>query len=458
MEKRTLLEYWLVLYQRRWLIIFTMLTSMAVAGVLSKTLTPVYEAKALCFIPQIPDVATLSLQTSEQSLARSPLMPVTVEDPHAPYIGILKSSSIAELTIEKFPHRRVHELKRSLDFILSNEYLLEIYARDNDPVKAAGICNAYMRNLDKIINKFSLLSVSKNQLILEQKVKSTKAELDKARKKLQKFQKKHNTAALGEETRQLISQKMNFQSKYEATEVEQKENEREIAALEVEFAKEMKFFEHSNLVITSPLLVNLREMLAEVEINLAALKVDLQDSHPDNVKLNESHKEINKNISNEIKKIIDSKIKAPDTFYEKTRQQLVGLFVEKERIMASLTAYMTVISKIDKKIQNIPEMDAQIDSLETEVVKYKTLLQILENNLEEVNIQRARDFQSVVVVDEATPPPNPAFPILWLNLLASAFFGFFIGVTYCLLLSYIERTKGERTAMLLRAIEKSREM
>ena len=457
MEEKTLLEYWLVLYRRRLVILLVIISSMAAALVFSNTIPPTYEAKAVCFIPQFPAVGTLSLPTSEKSLARSPQMPSPTEEPNAPYIGILKSRSIAEFIQKEFPHKKVGELlKRDLDFVVSNEYLIEIYARDRDSVKSAGIANAYVKYLNKIVNSHSLTTMKKNQLIMEQEIKSTKASLAQARQRLQTFQKRHNIAALEEETRQLISQKMDFQSKHEATEVEQQENERKIAALKVELAKEGSLFEQSDLVITSPLLEQLREGRAEVDRKLAGLKAHIHESHPDFIDLKEQHAQIEKSIINEIKMIVNSQIKAPDTFYEETRQQLVGLFVEKERIQSSLEAYRIVIAGIDRRTQKIPGLAAQHDSLEMEVKRYRALLQTLENNLEEVKIQCIRDLQSVVMVDEAVPSPKPAFPVLWLNLLVSASAGLIAGILYCFFLNYIEQTKGDRILILLRTLEKAK--
>lgn len=439
------------------MILLVIISSMAAAYFFSKSIPATYEAKAVCFVPQSQDVGTLSLPTSEKSLVRLPQMPRPTEEPNAPYIGILKSRSIAEFIQKEFPHKRVSELRnRDLDFVVSNEYFIEIFARDRNAVKAAGIANAYVKYLNKIVNSHSLAAVKKNQLILEKEIRSKKASLVQARQRLQTFQKSHNIAALQEETRQLISQKMDFQTKHEATAVEQQENERRIAALKVELAKEGSLFEQSDLVITSPLLQELREGRAEIARKLAGLKAHIHEAHPDFIDLKEQQAQIEESITNEIRRIVNSQIKASNTFYEKTRQQLVGLFVEKERIQSSIEAYKIVIAGIDTRMQKIPALAAQLDSLEMEVERYKALLQTLENNLEEVKIQAEKDLQSVVVVDEAVPPPNPAFPILWLNLLVSATAGLVVGIFYCFLLNYIERTKGDRMLLLLRTLERAK--
>lgn len=459
MEEKTLLDHWLVLYKRRWLIVFVMLSSMITAGVVSEILPPVYEGKAVFFVPQTPDVVSYLASPTAKTMSRSPLVPMASEEPHAPYIGILKSRAIAELVQREFPHKTIENLyRKDTDFTLSNEYMIEVYTRDRDPVNAAAIANAYVKHLNEIVNKFSSLPVTKNELILEREIESTRAKLAHAKQKLKEFQEKNKTAALDEETRQLISQKMDFQSRYETTQVERRENETKIAALKPQLAKEAILFTGSELVITSPLLEDLRERLAEVDAKLVGSKPYIHEIHPDFISLKEQHAQIEKSITNEIKKIVDSKIKAPNTFYEKTRQQLVGLFVEKERIQSSLQAYRIVIAGIDSMIQKIPELAAQLDSLKMEVEKFKARLQTLENNLEEVKIQREKDLQSVVMVDEATPPSKPAFPVMWLNLLVSALFGLIAGIIYCFFVDYIERTRGVRIIGLLKAIEKSRKV
>src|SRR3990170_1188870 len=102
MEEKTLLEYWYILYSRKWTIVVITLFAVLTTLVFSKMLDPVYEAKSTFFVPQEPDKMTF-FTPPNSSMARGPLSPQAKEETQGPYIGILKSKAIAELVQKEFP-------------------------------------------------------------------------------------------------------------------------------------------------------------------------------------------------------------------------------------------------------------------------------------------------------------------------------------------------------------------
>jgi uncharacterized protein involved in exopolysaccharide biosynthesis len=456
MEEKTLLEYWLVLYKRRWLILFVTLSAMITAGVISKILPPLYEAKALFFVPQTPDVVSYLSSSPEKTMTRSPLVPIASEDPHAPYMGILKSRAIAELVQKESHHKTIRDLKKHVDFSLSNEFMMEVYARDRDPVIAAGIANAFVKYFNQLLSGYSMPILSKNRAMIEEQIRNTKERLTKARQALQEFQQEKKVPDLDAEIRQLISLKMEFQSKFESTEVARQEIESKIAALKDQIRREAALYSLSDFVISSPILEKLRKDLTEVEIKMAGLRAKrTQDTSQEFLIFKNQYSQIKKNINAEIQRILKSQIKRPDTFYEAIRQQLVNLLVEEQRIQASLRAYRIVSDGIAERIQKIPVLIARMDSLEMDIERNKKILKTLEMNLEEAKMQGKRELQVVVVVDEAKPPIDPSFPILWLNVLVAGMAGVIGGIFYSFLVNFLEETRNERIYRLITAIEDS---
>ena len=51
MEEQTLVDYWLVLYRRKLQVALIVLSAVIVSLYLSITLTPVYEARVITFVP-----------------------------------------------------------------------------------------------------------------------------------------------------------------------------------------------------------------------------------------------------------------------------------------------------------------------------------------------------------------------------------------------------------------------
>ncbi|MFZ2198488.1 MAG: Wzz/FepE/Etk N-terminal domain-containing protein, partial [Thermodesulfovibrionales bacterium] len=86
MEKK-LLDYWIVLYRRRITIGLVVLGSMLTAFLLSTFLTPVYEARAVFYVPSSSPAVTYISGNSTSGLSRDKLIPLATEDDAKPYIG-----------------------------------------------------------------------------------------------------------------------------------------------------------------------------------------------------------------------------------------------------------------------------------------------------------------------------------------------------------------------------------
>ncbi|MEP9411383.1 MAG: hypothetical protein HRF42_08270 [Candidatus Brocadia sp.] len=452
MAEKNLLEYWFVLYNKKIIILVITLSAMITAGGLSKILSPVYEAKAVFFVPKEPDTATFFAPGGKT--ARSPFAPEAKEDTQGPYIGILKSRTIAERVQKEFPHKRITDLmRRDINFVLSNEYMIEVYARDRDPCRAAGIANAYVKYFRQLMDGYSLISQAEKQATIEDAIASNERKLLEATEALSAFQQKNKTANMDEETRQLISMKTVFESQLETYQVSYHENKKRVLTAKRKLKEEFRTFNASGLVITSPLLEKLKEQLVDTEGKMASLRVEIKESHPAYMTLKKNYDEIKKNIDKEIDSIIKSQAKDHNTFYENLRRQLINLYIDKSGIKAAINATKKALRGIDARITKIPELKNQLDALTTEIERYKKIIDTLRIDLEEVKAQTRRTPQVAVMVEEAIPPANPSFPILWLNILVAGTAGILGGIFYCLFLNYLEETREKRIYRLWKTLE-----
>ncbi len=448
---KELLDYWLILYNKRWLILAITIIAMLTAGIMSVLLPPVYESKAVFFIPQNPDIISF-LSTSEGSLIRSPLLPQVAEEPHSPFMGILKSKSIKELVQKDFPHKTLKDLRRDVDFSLSSDYMIRIYARDNDSIKAAGVANSYVTYLNQLLGSYSQSLLEKNETMIEEEIVRVKDRLDAARKALRDFQEQNSVISLKEEHQRLISQKAGFQLNLEQSQILLHENTIKIAALDVEKEKEAALFASSEFAIEGPLLDSLRRDLSNIEVKLSGMRVDKRETHPDYISLKQQHDQLKQNMENEIERIVNSKIKREDTLFENLRTQIITLHVEKQRIQASIEAYNAVIESLEGKIQQLPELFVKEDKLRMDTAKLRTMVSTLEIKHEESRMQKERVPQIVVTVEEAVPADTPSFPLVWLNVSVALILGLSGGIFYCFFIHYLEETREERIYNIVKAI------
>jgi len=454
MEERTLFDYWLVLYRCRYIIILIVFSSMTFAYFLSKSLPPVYEAKAVCFIPYNNSLISFYSPDAPKQMARGIVIPPSKEEFFAPFIGILKSKTLAKMVHKEFPQKKLTDLlRKDVDFQLNDEYMLEIYVRDRDPELAANIANAYVKYFNTLLSDYSLTYTNAYIRTLETEIKKVTKQLNETQTKLENFQKKHEVADLDEQMRQLILQKANFEKEISETKVALEEIDRQIESTPVELIKEAKLYLPSALSVTSPLIESLKQKLSDLEAKMAALKVEYLEEHPEFLKMKKEYEETKASLKQEIDRVIKSKVKSPNSFYEKLRQDLVGLYVNKECLKAKLLGYNKVLKGIEKTITDIPRLKIQQDNFKNEIDRLQNSLNTLKLALNEAKAQKQRSMQEVVVVDEATPPSAPVFPIWWLNVLVAGISGFIVGIFYAFLLDYIKRKHEEQTIGLLDLIK-----
>lgn len=251
--------------------------------------------------------------------------------------------------------------------------------------------------------------------------------------------------------------KTTFESQLENAHVEYHENKNKMLAVKRKLKDEVRAFETSELVITSPLLEKLRAQLVDIEAKMATLRVEIKESHPEYMTLKRNYEEIKKNIDKEIEIIIKSQVKAPDTFYENLRRQLISLTIEKEGIEADIKGTRQVLSGIEERIREIPKLRNQLDTFVSEVDRYKRLTDTLKVNLEEVMAQTKRAPQVAVLVEDATPPAKASFPILWLNVMVACLAGLAGGVFYCFFVNYLEETREKRIYRLWKVLKSIQE-
>lgn len=453
MGQKTLLEYWLAVYSRKGMILLITVSAMITAGVLSKLVPPVYEARAVFFVPKASDSTTF-FSSPSGSMVRSVLSPVTKEDDQGPYVGVLKSKALAELVQKEFPHKSVHDLThRDLDWVVTDEFLIEVYARDRNPKFAAGIANAYVKYFDQLMAGYSLSPGSNIQATIKEQLASTNARLAEAQEALRRFQEENKTANLDEEIRQVISVKTSFESQLQAGRVTYNENVKKIAATQRELRKEKGVFKQSEVVMSSPLLEKLKGQMADLEAQMAALRVEKKEAHPEFVALRKNYDKVNENLRREVERIVNSQVQASNVFYEDLRRQLVTLLVENEKIAASMQAIRQVLKGLEERVVKIPRLKKEQDNLTLEIDRYKKLVETLTTNMEETMAQTKRSPQVAVLVDSATPPSDPSFPIMSLNVIVALIIGFVAGVFYAFFVDYLEATKDKRLFHLVRAIE-----
>ena len=453
MRERSLLDYWVILSRRRWSIYLVVATSVASALIVGALIDPVYEARAALYLPdKLPEISYLS-PNSTSSLVRQSGTPVKDEDSYKPYVGILKSTQLAERVAAQFPRKKVIKLLRSdVDFEVTDEMIVRVYSRDADPVLAADVANAYVDGLNAILAENSQQQVLDQPRYIGKAMGDVERDLRAAESALKRFEEKNRIASLDTELTALSNQKADFQAKVEDTMVGIAANESKQQALLEDFRREGEDVAASEVAVTSPVIEHLRVELADLVAKLAETEAELGKRNMEVTLLHRRKEELESQLVAEVKRWAGSRIKPQSTRLEALRNQLADLVVEASRLQASAKGYGTALTRIDARIRRYPEIRTRWSNLNDVVSHLRTYRQQLTAGLTEARLQNDRQMRLIVPLDHAQPPLRPAFPIWWLNTIVALFAGLLAGLGYAFFLDYLDETREVRTGRLVKAI------
>ncbi len=453
MPEKTLLDYWIILYKRKKYIVLITVISVLTSIFLSKILPPVYESSAVFYVPSSSQSLSYLSPNAVDKLAKDTMMPAPREEASAPFFGLLKSKKIAELVHKEFPRKKLTKLIISdIDFEITEEYMIKIYSRDNDPELAADVANAYIKYFNILLHDTSMKNLESDKSLIKKQISETKENLVRAEDALKRFQEQNNIASIDDEIKNLTTQRGSFENQLELADVLIKENDEKIKSISEQLKIEKALYSNQDFSLTNPLIENLQKKLYEISANISAASVELREKHPNLLMLKQQYEDTENSLKEEVHHFISSQIKPENTMYEQLRKSLINLLIEKNRLIASKKGYSETIKRVTKKLNRLPNINTELDRLNEEVLRYKSRYEQLKLNFEEAEMQIERQAQFVVVVDTAEPPQKPSFPILWFNIIVALFGGIIAGIIYVFFINYIEETKKIRTRKIIKEI------
>jgi|SRR5579863_968894 len=442
MDGYTLYDYWFILYRRRWTVLLIVLFSLGFAGILSWVLPPVYQAKSVFFVPAKSNALAFFSGADSMRVSRFLLAPEARGEQQKIFVGMLDSEALRQKVRELYPRKSLRSLKKDIDFKSGSDFLIEVYARDRDPKQAAGIANAYVRLFDRTLNSYSLNTTAGDLATMKQELAETEKKLAAARQNLTSFLQENKIAKVDQESDTLVKFRNELQKDSEETKVKLEETTIKLNSLQGQFAKESDSHNESAiLALTNPLIETLQKQLSDLESQLAGARAKYTDSHPEVASLRAQYAQKKKDLSEEVKRSMESTEKSPNSFLENLRQEMVRLFVDKETLRARIDGLAKAIAAVGQQITIFPAVQARYQELNREVDQYQKLSENLKTAIEEAAAQQQRDIRNVVVVDEALPPDEPAFPDPVLNLFVALGLGAVGGIFYAYFIDYVDRLK-----------------
>lgn len=379
-EEVNLLDYWRVIWKRRWLIAGLCATAVSAALGISLLMPKIYESTAT-LLPQMESkegglgalLAASAVASGAQSLGIS--LPGAPATPTDLFVAMLKSRIMADDIVKQFDLKdlfkvkTMQEARKKLEGVtkitVSKEKVIKITVEAEQPQLAADIANFYVANLDRLNRTLNVSKAGQNRAFIERRLSETQGNLVRAEEALKDFQMKNKTVAVEAQSKAMI------------------------------------------------------EAAAQVQAQIAAQEVQLQvmSSYlsPDNPQLVP----------------IKSSI-------EELRKQLYMLESGKGG------KGMLPGDRLHPAMITVPTLALEYGRLMRELKVQETLYTLLTSQYEQAKLAEARDTPTVQVLDPAVPAEKKSKPSIRLNVMIAGILALFVGIFLAFFLEYLERIRQQK--------------
>ncbi len=446
-------DYLSVMYRSRWSILAIFIAVVSVTLYVTLTTPPTFEAAATIIVDERQGMGQSLFDFTAISQQRT-LINNQVE--------ILKSRSLAQEVMKRLlssMHKDslaiLHDLERDktqAEFIeewrervtispLRDTDLINIQVRAATPFAAAFLANSFVeayRDLDVSLSRGEISQVVD---FLNEQLRLKEQDLRESEELLKNFLRTEKIASLTDEATQVVEQSAEFESLYKEALIDFEVTQQRLDYLKGRLGKSKETLEAEIAKVSSPLVFQLREEMAEIERNMAIfLAQGVGDRDPQVDRERQKLSAIKGRMTEEIQKLVVGGL-PPDDPLAKAQAlvaEILAAEIEATAFRARATALERVVNGYAMQLEGLPEKNVRLARLERNRKVDENLYMMMREKHEESRITQAGQIGKVRVLDPAVEPAKPISPRKKLNVLLGAVLGLGLGLGLALLREHLD--------------------
>ncbi len=433
-------HYLWLLRRHRWKILAFVATSVAATLIVSKRITPIYEATSTVDV----DRQTPSGVIGQESM-RSVLN--DADQFLATQVKLIQSDSVLRPVADKFNLRELESENRTIEaeqrgrldaapVLLKqlkvtrppNTYLLLISYRSPDPRLAADVSNAIARSYIEHTYNIRIRSSASLSAFMEKQLEELKAQMERSGAALAQFERELNVISPEEKTSILSARLLQLNTEYTNAQADRMKKESAFRSVQGGSLAAAQVSSQSEA------LKKLSERMDEAQQKFAEVRVHFGANHPEYRKAAAQVSELERQFS--------------------AARQSIAQRVEVE--------YREASSREAMLQKAVAETKAEFDRLNARSFDYhrrkneaeadKKLYEELVRKIREAGINAGFQNSAVRIADAARPPLRPVFPNIPLNLVLAFLFSSLVAVGAAVIGDVLDNTirDSDQAAALLR--------
>lgn len=336
------------------------------------------------------------------------------------YIELMKSREVLEPIIAELdlPDEDKEKLtvagfaKKNLEVTnIKKTDLITIAAYGKTPEEAQMISQGVADNFLALMTKLNKEDNSSVLKFLDERIKIAKEEMETAENKLQAYQQEHKIYAPDEQAKAIITNLNTYDTTIAQLQAQSEGDSAKLAGVTSQLEQQnASLLEYS--VSDNTNIGNIRESIVNKRVELVGLQQQFTDEHPDVIKAKEELNSLEKSLSDEIAKAVNSQSVTLSPVQSNLLKDKISTEVQISVNNASLEALKAKQAEAQESIATLSADSVEYMRLSREANITGQVYTSLVQNYEQTRIQEAKDSMDIQIIDVADLPKEdmPAKP------------------------------------------------
>ena len=350
------------------------------------------------------------------------------------YIELMKSREVLEPIIAELdlPDEDKEKMtvegfaKKNLEITnMKKTDLITIAGYGKTPEEAQMISQGVADNFLALMTKLNKEDNSSVLKFLDERIKIAKEEMETAENKLQAYQQEHKIYAPDEQAKAIIANLNNYDTTIAQLQAQSEGDSAKLAGVTSQLEQQNASLLEYN-VSDNTNIGNIRESIVNKRVELVGLQQQFTDEHPDVIKAKEELNSLEKSLSDEIAKAVNSQSVTLSPVQSNLLKDKISTEVQISVNNASLEALKAKQAEAQENIATLSADSVEYMRLERNAKITGQVYTSLVQNYEQTRIQEAKDSMDIQIIDAANLPKEdmPAKP----NKKLIVVIGFVLGV------------------------------
>ena len=358
------------------------------------------------------------------------------------YIELMKSREVLNPIIEKIDLTDEEREKMKADDFFKKYLeitntkktdLINIAAYGKTPEEAQMISQGVADNFLALMTKLNKEDNSTTLKFLDERIKIAKEEMETAENKLAAYQQEHKIYAPDEQAKAIIANLNNYDTTIAQLQAQSEGDSAKLAGVTSQLEQQNASLLEYN-VSDNTNIGNIRESIVNKRVELVGLQQQFTDEHPDVIKAKEELNSLEKSLSDEIVKAVNSQSVTLSPVQSNLLKDKISTEVQISVNNASLEALKAKQAEAQESIATLSADSVEYMRLERNAKITGQVYTSLVQNYEQTRIQEAKDSMDIQIIDAANLPKEdmPAKPNKKLIVVIGFVLGIMISLGYTL--------------------------